>query len=98
MSSEFEWHAQKARDNLAKHGVSFEEASTVFENQMAAIFPDEAHSTLAETREIIVGHSAANRLLIVVFAERGSVVRIVSARRATGRERREYEAHVARQR
>ena len=88
----FEWDAKKARENVKKHKVSFEEAITVFDNPVALIFDDEKHSTDEEQREIIIGHSARNRLLLVSFTERGKdIVRIISARPATKVERRNYE-------
>jgi uncharacterized protein len=91
MSVRFEWDATKAMGNLRKHGVSFDEASTVFDGQLAAVFPDEDHS-LGEAREIIVGHSVGNRLLVVCFTERApDVIRIISARLATRKERKDYE-------
>jgi uncharacterized protein len=90
MSQSFEWDEAKARANQQKHGVSFDEASTVFANPLAAIFPDPDHSQ-DELREIIVGHSERNRLLIVSFTERGDAIRIISARVATPRERKDYE-------
>ena len=68
----------------------FEEAATVFADPLAAIFDDEAHS-VAEQREIIIGHSAETRLLLVSFTERAGAIRIISARRATKRERQDYE-------
>jgi uncharacterized protein len=86
----FEWDQFKAADNLKKHGVSFEEAKTVFENVLAVIFDDEAHS-IGETREIMIGHSRNNRLLLISFTERPSVIRIISARLATRRESEDYE-------
>jgi uncharacterized DUF497 family protein len=79
-----------ARYNLKKHGVTFEEAATVFGDPLAAIFDDEVHSE-EEQREIIIGHSAKNRLLLVCFTERAEAVRIISARRATKQERKDYE-------
>ena len=86
----FEWDEAKADSNLQKHGVSFEEARTVFENPLAVIFDDVSHSE-SEDREIIIGHSSQNRLLLVCFTERASAVRIISARTATRRERTDYE-------
>ena len=80
----------KADANLKKHGVSFEEAETVFTNVLAVIFDDEAHSA-DERREIIIGHSRNNRLLLVCFTERPDSIRIISARLATRREREDYE-------
>lgn len=94
MSLRFEWDDAKAAANVQKHGVSFEEARTVFSNPLACIFDDEAHSTDEEKREIIIGHSLSNRLLLVCFTERANVVRIISARVATRKERKDYEENV----
>ena len=88
--ADFAWQASKAEANFGKHGVRFEEALTVFADPLARIFDDPDHSA-DEAREIIVGHSARQRLLIVSFTERGSKVRIISARRTTRRERHDYE-------
>jgi uncharacterized DUF497 family protein len=86
-----EWNQQKAVSNLKKHGVSFDEATTVFSDPLAFIFDDEKHSE-DEHREIIVGHSVLNRLLLVCFTERAEdIIRIFSARLATKKERRDYE-------
>jgi hypothetical protein len=90
MSVEFEWDEDKAASNKKKHQVSFEEAATVFADPLAAIFDDEIHSA-DEQREIIVGHSEKNRLLVVSFTERAGAIRIISARQATKRERKDYE-------
>ncbi len=87
---EFEWDESKATANLTKHGVSFEEANTVFDNVLAVIFDDQAHS-VGEKREIIIGHSRNNRLLLISFTERSNAIRIISARLATPREREDYE-------
>ena len=86
----FEWDKSKARANLAKHKVGFEEARTVFSNPLALIFDDEGHS-VDERREIIIGHSNRGRLLLVCFTERADSIRIFSARLATPRERKDYE-------
>jgi uncharacterized protein len=86
----FEWDKSKATANLKKHGVSFEEAKSVFDNLLAVIFDDEAHS-VGEKREIIIGHSRNNRLLLISFTERPNAIRIISARLATRRERKNYE-------
>lgn len=86
---EFEWDESKAAANFNKHGVNFEEAKTVFDNPLALVFDDEAHST-KEQREIIIGHSWKSRLVLVCFTERFNAIRIVSARLATRREREEY--------
>jgi len=92
MQLRFEWDERKAVANLSKHDVSFEEAQTVFYNPLACIFDDEGHSA-DELREIIVGHSNANRLLLVCFTERvPGLIRVISARRATRRERKDYES------
>jgi uncharacterized DUF497 family protein len=90
---EFEWNPSKATANLKKHGVSFEEAKTLFDNPLAVIFDDKAHS-IDEQREIIIGHSRQNRLLLVAFTERLGNVRIISARLATRQEREDYEQNV----
>jgi hypothetical protein len=87
---EFEWNELKANANLKKHGVSFEEAKTVFDNVLAAIFEDKLHS-IDERREIIIGHSQNNRLLLISFTERPNAIRIISARLATRREREDYD-------
>lgn len=93
MPLSFEWNERKARSNLRKHGVSFLEAASVLADPMARIFAGDSHSG-EEAREIIIGHSRKKRLLIVVFTDlREELVRIISARRATGREQRDYEEH-----
>lgn len=90
MTLEFEWDAAKAEANAAKHGVAFDEALTVFADPLARIFDDPDHSG-AEPREIIIGHSTQQRLLIVGFTERDGKARIINARGATRRERQDYE-------
>jgi uncharacterized protein len=90
MEKPYTWDPQKAATNSQKHHVTFEEAQTVFDDPLAVIFDDEAHS-IDEIREIIIGHSLRNRLLLVSFTERATSVRIISARRATETERRAYE-------
>ncbi len=91
MQLRFEWDERKAAANLSKHKVSFEEAQTVFYNPLACIFDDEWHSA-DEPREIIIGHSNSDRLLLVCFTEREpGLIRVISARRATKRERGDYE-------
>jgi uncharacterized DUF497 family protein len=87
---EFEWDQSKATANLQKHGVSFEEAKIVFDNPLAVIFDDEAHS-IDERREIIMGHSQQNQLLLIAFTERSRSIRIISARLATRKEQEDYE-------
>ena len=90
MNLKFQWDARKAAANAAKHGVTFAEALTAFADPLAHIFPDADHS-ITEEREIIIGHSKNNRLLIVCFTERADAVRIFSARRVTKQERNDYE-------
>jgi uncharacterized protein len=87
---EFKWDTSKAASNLKKHDVSFAEAQTVFDNPLAFIFEDEVHS-VTEHREIIIGHSHQNRLLLISFTERPNAIRIISARLATRKEREDYE-------
>jgi len=90
MSMRFVWDPEKAKANLRKHGVSFEEALTVFGEVLARIHDDPEHSK-GERREIIVGHSSRGRLLLVSFTERRGMVRLINARRATRHERKDYE-------
>lgn len=86
----FEWDPGKARQNRRKHRVSFHEAATVFGDPLAVTFPDPDHSA-SEQRFITVGMSSAGRVLMVAHTERGEYFRIISARKATQRERKEYE-------
>jgi uncharacterized DUF497 family protein len=86
----FEWDANKARANLAKHAVSFQEATTVFGDPASVTIPDPAHSQ-AENRFIILGRSHSGRILVVVHTERGDNIRVISARPAGRRERKHYE-------
>ncbi len=91
MGIQFTWDPRKAVRNAKKHeGVRFEEAITVFRDPLACIFDDEAHSE-DEYRELIIGYSTRNRLLIVSFSERGDMLRIISARKADADERNDYE-------
>ncbi len=91
-SIEFEWDEQKARLNLKKHRVSFDEAGTVFDDPQARVIDDPNHSS-DEERAIIIGHSSKNRLLFVSYAARGDRIRIISARPASREERKGYEEH-----
>jgi uncharacterized DUF497 family protein len=93
MGLSFEWDEGKASGNLAKHSVSFSEASTVFADPLSRTIPDPLHSD-DEARFIIVGESSAGRTLVVVHTHRGEAIRIISARRATPRERKDYERGV----
>ncbi|HEX9186704.1 MAG TPA: BrnT family toxin [Vicinamibacteria bacterium] len=86
----FEWDPGKAAANSRKHGVSFEEAVTAFRDPLARIHADPDHSRV-ERREILIGHSDGQRLLVVAFATRRGRLRLISAREATRRERRDYE-------
>lgn len=95
MAIRFEWEAREAASNLTRHGVSFEEAVSVFANPLARIFADEDQA-VGELREIIVGHSMRERLLLICFTERGDGVRIISARKATRNERKDYEEGITR--
>ena len=90
MPPRFGWDPKKAAQNVRKHGVDFQEAVTVFADPLARIHDDPEHST-GEHREIIVGHSSKRRLLLVSFTERGQMVRLISARKATRGERKGYE-------
>ena len=87
---QFHWDPDKGERNVAKHGVSFLEALTVFDDPLARIHADPDHSA-GERREILVGHSRASRLLVVSFTETLGGLRIFSARAATRHERRDYE-------
>lgn len=88
----FEWNPDKAAKNLDKHGISFEEAKTVFSDERAVLFDDPDHS-MDEDRFLILGISQNLRLLIVshCLREGGDVIRIISARKATRREEKQYE-------
>lgn len=91
MPYRFEWDSRKATANIRNHGVSFDEASSVFDDPLAAIFDDETHAT-TEVRELIIGHSVAGRLLLVAFTERPDErLRLISARMVTRTERQDYE-------
>jgi uncharacterized protein len=90
MTPEFEWDADKAKENVRKHSIAFEEALTVFADPLASIFDDPDHSN-DERRELIIGHSARQRLLVVSFTERDGRTRIIGARTTTPTERRNHE-------
>jgi hypothetical protein len=92
MSLKFEWDEGKAGLNRKKHKIDFEEAQTVFADSSACIFNDEWHSSIMEQREIIIGHSLNNRILLVCFTEiHEKTIRIISARKATQSETKKYE-------
>ncbi len=90
MGLTFEWDENKAKKNLKKHGVSFEEAATVFGDPLSRTITDPLHSE-DEDRFVILGESHTRRLVLVVFTERGEILRLISARRASSRERKDYE-------
>jgi uncharacterized DUF497 family protein len=90
-SLRFEWDPKKDTANQQKHGISFEAATVTFQDPLAALHVDPDHSN-DEKREILVGHDTLGRLLLVVFTERQGKIRIITARRATKRERQAYEA------
>jgi uncharacterized DUF497 family protein len=93
----FEWDPAKAAKNISKHGVSFDEAVTVFKDPLAFIFDDLQHSH-QEHREIIIGFSALRRMLLVCFVERHhDIVRLITARPATRQEIKDYEENVRNQ-
>ena len=87
---EFEWDPDKAVSNLAKHGVSFQDAATVFGDPLAITYFDPDHSE-EEDRFLTFGHSSAGHLLAVSHCDRDERIRIISARRATRKERKAYE-------
>jgi len=87
---EFGWDPEKAAANVTRRGITFAEAATVLEDPLSTTFPDEAHSE-REMRFLTVGTSHRGRLLVVVHTERNDTIRIISARRATRREREFYE-------
>lgn len=87
----FEWDPQKARANIAKHGVSFDEAATAFTDPAALLIPDPDHSDEEEDRWVLLGTSVRARLVVVVHAERQhDTIRLISARKATARESLQY--------
>lgn len=87
---EVEWDARKAATNLRKHGVSFEEAKSVLDDPLSQFVPDHDHS-VGECRFFAVGRSAGGRTLVIICAERGEKIRILTARPATAWERKIYE-------
>ena len=91
MAFRFHWDPAKARSNLSKHGVTFEEAATVFGDPLALTIVDPEHSTEAEARFLLLGQSSAGHLLVVAHTESGDDIGLISARLATRRERQSYE-------
>ena len=89
----FEWDPKKAETNLKKHGVSFEEASTAFKDPLSLTIDDPLHSS-DEERLILIGMSYNNRMLVIAHTEIRDNIRIISARKATKKERNNYETNV----
>ena len=90
MTLSFEWDSRKARSNKKKHGITFEEASTVFGDILSITIDDHGHS-VGEDRFVTVGTSVNDRLIVVVHTEHDDIIRIVSARKAARHERKQYE-------
>jgi len=86
----FIWDKNKAKLNFVKHNLSFEEAATVFTDPLAFVFDDDEHSR-TEERALIIGHTKKNKVIIVSFTERDQHIRIISARKATKKEKQDYE-------
>jgi len=91
-NSEFQWDEEKAKSNLKKHGVSFEEGATIFNDPMIATILDPDHSK-DEERFISIGMSVIRRLLTVIHMYRKDRLRLISARKATKAEKKNYENH-----
>ena len=87
---EFEWDEKKLRTNISKHGISFDEATTIFDDPLYVDFYDPDHSE-KEQRYIIFGTSERGRILMVSYTERGNRIYLISARKATPAERESYE-------
>jgi uncharacterized DUF497 family protein len=90
MALTFEWDEEKSRQNLRKHGVSFEEAKTIFNDPFAMTIADPDHS-LRENRYIDMGMSCRGHILMVWYTERGSNIRIIGSRKTTRSQRQQYE-------
>jgi len=91
----FEWDPNKAKQNLEIHGVSFDEASTVFRDTLSLAIYDPLHSE-EEDRFVLIGNSHKDRLLVVVHTERGDNIRLISARKASKKEKMQYEENAKR--
>ena len=92
----YEWNPTKAKVNLRDHGVSFEEAATVFVDPLAVTYPDPDHSD-EENREITIGHSVKQRIVFVSHCQRGDRIRIISSRKATRKERKQHEEGIGKE-
>ncbi len=90
MSIIFEWNRKKAEQNKKKHGITFEEAATVFGDPLSLTMPDPQHS-FGEERFVTLGVSKENGVLVVVHKDKGDIIRIISARRANKKEKLNYE-------
>jgi hypothetical protein len=91
----FEWDPNKAKENLEIHGVSFDEAGTAFRDALSLAIYDPLHSE-AEDRFVLLGNSHKDRLLVVVHTVRGDNIRLISARKAAKKERKQYEENAKR--
>ena len=87
----FEWDANKAKRNIVKHGISFEEGSTVFGDTLSITIPDPLHSSPGEERFVTIGQSVHGKILVVVHRDDNNTIRVISARPATRKERKGYE-------
>jgi len=90
MPLRFEWNRSKADENRRKHGISFEDAATAFGDPLSLTIPDPSHS-LGESRYLLLGQTFRGTLVVVSHVEHNDSIRIISARRATPAERRDYE-------
>ena len=90
MSLRFKWDSKKAQSNRRKHGITFEEASTISGDPLSITIPDPAHS-IGENRFITIGTSVNGKLIVVVHTDRDDIIRIISARKAARHEARQYE-------
>ncbi len=88
----FKWHTEKALKNIKRHNVTFEEATTAFSDPLSLTIDDPVHSD-DEQRYVLIGKSYKDRILIVIHTERGDNIRIISARKATKKERVYYESN-----
>jgi uncharacterized DUF497 family protein len=91
MALVFKWDKRKAQSNKQKHDVTFEEASTVFGDALSITVMDTVHSTSTEDRFTTIGASARHRLLVIVHVDQGDTIRIISARKPTRAENKQYE-------
>lgn len=90
MALQFEWDSKKSQSNKRKHGITFEEASTVFGDLLSITIPDRTHS-IGEDRFITIGTSINDKFIVVVHTDRDDIIRIISARKATRNEKRQYK-------